>query len=61
MFFKSKLGSLVFIVIGVMIALGNGYLYLVERSALRALVFFAGIAWIWIGVSYFRDAQNGDP
>ena len=61
MFFKSKLGSVVFIVIGVMIALGNGYLYLVERSAFRALVFLAGIAWIWIGVSNFRDAQNGDP
>lgn len=45
---------------GVIIALGNGYLFLVEHSPLRGLVFLVGIGWIWIGISNLRSLQNGD-
>ncbi len=58
MFIKSKWGSVVFIVMGVIIALSNGYLFLVEHSAVRGLVFLFGVGWIGIGISNLRDLMS---
>ena len=60
MYIKTKWGSVAFIVLGVLIALGNGYLFLTEQSALRGLASLVGIGFIWIGMSNLRDLRNGD-
>ena len=60
MFIRNKWGAFVVIALGVIIALSNGLLFLVEHSALRGLVFLVGIGWTWIGISGLRDVQNGD-
>jgi len=60
MYIKSKWGSIVFIVMGVIIALSNGLLFLAEHEPLRGLVFIVGIGWIGIGISNLRSLQNGD-
>jgi len=48
------------IVLGVIIALGNGYLFLVEHTALRGLAFLVGVGFIGIGLNNLRDLRNGD-
>ena len=61
MFIRNKWGAFVVIALGVIIALSNGLLFLVEHSVVRGLVFLVGIGWIWIGLSSLRDLRNGDP
>ena len=58
MLIKGKGWSILFIVLGVIIALANGYLFLSRRVAWDGVMFFVGIGWIWIGVSNLRRLQN---
>ena len=60
MFYKTKWGSVGIIILGVIIALSNGYLFLTEQSAVRGLALLAGIGFIVIGLSNLRDLRNGD-
>lgn len=60
MFIKSKWGSVIFIVVGIVIALSNGYLFLTEQAPVRGLAFLVGIGWIGIGIGNLRSLQNGD-
>ena len=61
MYIKSKWGSVVFIVVGVIIALSNGYLFLVDHTPVRGLAFLFGIGWTGIGIGNLRSLQSGDP
>ncbi len=61
MYIKSKIGSVIFIVVGVIIALSNGYMFLIDQTPLRGLAFLFGIGWTGIGIGNLRSLQNGNP
>ena len=52
---------IVFIVCGLLMALGNGYLLLMGYGIWQLIVFLAGIGWIWIGASNLRRLRKADP
>ena len=61
MLIQSKGWSIAFIVLGVIIALSNGYLYLSERTTWSAIMFLVGVGWIFVGVSNLRRLQKTNP
>lgn len=52
---------IVFIVIGLVMALGNGYLLLSGYGLWQGLMFLVGLGWIWLGGSNLRRLQNTEP
>ena len=50
-----------YIVLGVILALANAYLFLDRRQVWDAVMFVVGIGWIWVGVSNLRRLQNTGP
>ena len=60
MVIKGKSWSILFIVLGVIVALANAYLFLSRRMAWDGLMFLVGVGWIWLGASNLRRLQNTD-
>jgi len=52
---------IVFIVIGLVMALGDGYLLLNGFGAWQGLMFLVGIGWIWVGASNLQRLRKADP
>ena len=61
MIINSKSWSIIFIVLGVITAVANAYLFLSEHTAWEGVMLLVGIAWIWIGISNLRRLQKADP
>ena len=49
-----------YIVIGVILALANTYLFLDRRQVWDAVMFVVGIGWIWVGTSNLRRLQKAE-
>jgi len=58
MAFKNKTFAILLIVSGLMVAVGNAYLFWEHRTPWEAFMFFAGVGWIIIGVSQLRRLQK---
>ncbi len=61
MIVKKKWIAITLLISGVMMALGNGYLFLNEQTAWDALMFIVGLGWIWIGATNLRRLQMEEP
>ena len=58
---RKKWVCMFYIVLGVILALANTYLFLDRRQVWDAVMFVVGIGWIWLGVSNLRRLQNTGP
>lgn len=52
---------IVFIVIGLVMALGNAYLLVNGYGLWQGLMFLVGLGWIWVGASNLRRLKKADP
>ena len=58
---RKKWVCMFYIVLGVILALANAYLFLDRRQVWDAVMFVVGIGWIWVGTSNLRRLQNTGP
>jgi hypothetical protein len=61
MLIHNKRVCIVFIALGVLIAIGNAYLFLNEPAAWQGFMVLVGLGWIWVGASNLRRLQNSEP
>lgn len=60
MLIHNKTIAILLLISGLMVALGNGFLFLSEHTAWQGFMFFVGVGWIWIGASNLRRLQKLD-
>ena len=49
---------IVFIVCGILMVLGDGYLLLIDFGIWQLIVVLVGIVWIWLGASNLRRLRK---
>lgn len=60
MLVRNKWVCILFIIVGIIIALSNAYLFWIQQTAWDAIMFLVGLGWIWLGTSNLRRLQKAD-
>jgi hypothetical protein len=60
MLIHKKWVCIFFIVLGLVMALGNAYLLLKGYGLWQGFMLLLGIGWIWVGASNLRRLQKAD-